>query len=137
MSYAAKIEAHYIEAKPKAEIDTNAMSSEYNEFPTEFLAHAKRNALVFIHTAATPEGRNLDDVLKGGQLGARAQLKDIVNKSLLVVNKIEPTTGAKMKKGAYVFVGVSGLKNGVANAYVHDIKGDSAYIGSMSSHLEK
>ena len=99
-------------------------SKEYNQFPKEF--HKAKGKMLFIH-----KHMDLDAALQGLNVITRADIVDVVNKSLLVVRSKKA-----VKADTYVFIGLPRLK-GMGNAFVHKAENGYLYIGSMSSHLEK
>jgi hypothetical protein len=123
MRFIAKIGERY-QISAKAAMDVKKMAAEYNDFPKAFLG-LKPGTIIFIHKYP-----NLDVVMKGGDLLTRGWFRGIIDKSLMRVQCATP-----IKKGQHVFIGYAGGKNIIGTAYVHEVDGDDALLGSMSSHL--
>lgn len=98
-----------------------------NGFPKEFLKFAKPGKMLFVHKHG-----NLDTVLSGGGVMGRPVIEKFLGKKDVIVAK-----GSKGLKEGHIFLGVVGLKGGVANAYIEQIDGDMVYISGISSHLEQ
>jgi hypothetical protein len=100
------------------------MASEYNDLPKEF--QKAEGKMLFIHKHG-----NLDSVMQGMDLIARAECVKVVGKSMLVAKCVKPVPEG------HCFVGMVGLKAAFANCYVHKFENGYAYIGCMSNTLLK
>ena len=99
-------------------------------FPKEFMKLAKKGKQLFVHKHG-----NLDTVLDGGDLLARAKVESWLGRDSVVVAKVS-SKNANIPEG-HIFLGVVGMKKAVVNAFVEKIDGDTLYISSMSGDLLK
>jgi len=109
---------------PAGDDELKAMASEYFILPKEFQKCVGKQ--LFIHKHG-----NLDAVLQGMDLMARATCEKIVDKTLIVAKCVKPVPEG------HCFLGVVGFKDGVANAYVHKYEDGYAYIGCMGNEVLK
>jgi hypothetical protein len=101
-----------------------SMIEESRGLPPKLLKGLKTAPFVFVHSYP-----NLDRVLQGMDLLARAGLKNFHSAGVLIVD------ARGLTAGSHVFVGIPRLK-GVGKAYVEKIEKGLAYIVGMGSELE-
>lgn len=93
-------------------------------FPTEFIKAVKKDAMIFVHSHG-----DLDACILGMSVQDRPTVVRWIGTDLLIVKGIWKSIVG------HIFLGRVRSREFV-NAYIEKIEGDTAYITSMSIHIE-